>query len=914
MKTVSEIKKLYLDFFEKKQHKHVASSSLIPKGDPTLLFTTAGMVQFKPFFAGSVELPYTRAVTAQKCLRTTDLENVGKTERHCTFFEMLGNFSFGDYFKKEAIEYALEFSLDVLKIPLEKIWITIYLDDDEAESYWIQAGIPRERIVRLGKKDNFWGPAGDSGACGPCSELYMDRGEEHSTPKCGIESPCQPGCDCDRFMEYWNLVFNQFHQDTSGVLHPLAQTGIDTGSGLERVALLLQGVDSVYDTDQLKRIIERIEALVGISYRDNDKAPFRVLTDHCRSVSFAIADGIYPDRTGRGYVIRRLIRRASLYARKLNQFEPFLYKLVSEIVSIYQEEYPELSEQKEKIESILYSEEKLFLNTLEVGITHMEDMIEDCRSKNLTLFPGKYIFKLYGTYGFPAEMTREILEEKNLVFDEKGFLEEFEKDRELSRESWKNKKSSLLNDPSISNLSETKFIGYESHSGEAEIQIVLKDGISIPSLNPGESGILILDSTPFYGESGGQLGDTGYVKSDDFLFQVTDTQKENNIVLHIGTVLKGAIVPGSKVKAEIDSERRRLLTLHHSGTHLMHGALREILGSHVSQKASLVSNEYLRFDFSHASAMTEEEMEKVEKKVNLAIRSSEKVSTRELPMEEARKTGAIAFFEDKYGDRVRVVQMGEFSTEFCGGCHVEETSSIGYFMITKESSPGAGNRRIEAVCGERVIEYFQKEFQGLDVLISEFNIKSRELIGDTSLFITSKVPTPEEVRSVFQKEGSDSVSSLRSLKKNLESNLSLSQKRLMDFKKEFATRQSISLQERMGEIYDSGQPISDYYFISSDFSGMKNEALKELGDTLKNKNQSSVVLFLNKMEKSNSVILMAGKEAVNKGLNCNLLYREISGLLNGKGGGKPDLAQGSASNLEKWNDAVLLLKNKLSGV
>ncbi|MBP9162290.1 MAG: alanine--tRNA ligase, partial [Leptospiraceae bacterium] len=493
-KTVAEIRKLFIDYFRNNGHTIVASSSLIPVGDPTLLFTTAGMVQFKPYFTGAVELTFTRAATSQKSLRTTDLENVGRTERHCTFFEMLGNFSFGDYFKKEAIAYALDFSTKHLGFDKEKIWITVYLDDDEAENFWLAEGIPKERIVRLGKKDNFWGPAGDTGACGPCSELYLDRGPEKGGPNCGTSNTCKPGCDCDRFLEFWNLVFNQFDQDINGKLNPLKQTGIDTGSGLERVALLLQNVDSVYDTDELRRIIGFIEKLSGKAYDTETKMAFRVLTDHSRAITFSISDGVMPDKTGRGYVIRRLIRRASLFARRIGIKEAFIYKVIPEIVDIYKEEYPDLAKRQTEIIRIVKSEEDLFLNTLELGLAVIDSMTKQYEAKKEKRFSGADTFKLYGTYGFPAEMTKEILGDRGFEFDEKGFAEELEKDRKLSRDSWKGKKAQVL-----SSLGEkipaTKFTGYEKVSDEGKILFILQDSKPVSTLKTGEDGIIVLNQS-----------------------------------------------------------------------------------------------------------------------------------------------------------------------------------------------------------------------------------------------------------------------------------------------------------------------------------------------------------------------------------------------------------------------------------
>ncbi len=909
-KTVSEIKKSYLTYFQSKGHTLVKSSSLIPVGDPTLLFTTAGMVQFKPLFTGAVDLPYTKATSAQKCLRTTDLENVGKTERHCTFFEMLGNFSFGDYFKQEAIEYALEFSVKHLGFPIEKIWITVYLDDEEAIGMWVKAGVPRERIVKLGKADNFWGPAGDSGACGPCSELYLDRGIEKGNPDCGTKNECKPGCSCDRFLEYWNLVFNQFNQDTEGVLHPLKQTGIDTGSGLERVALLLQGVESVYETDQLKRIILEIEKLTGLEYEKNEKAPFRVLTDHSRSITFAISDGILPDKTGRGYVIRRIIRRAALFARKLNQREPFLYKLIPTVVDIYKDEYPEVKERELEIQKIVYGEEKLFLNTLEIGLNLLENQMETYKQKKEIVFSGKELFKLYGTYGFPSEMMREILQENQLQFDDKGFDEEFEKDRALSRESWKGKKVSYLSGID-SKLPPTVFTGYESVNGKGIALLLIKGKELVSALRVGDEGCIALSSSSFYGESGGQIGDTGFLITSDATFQVIDTQKENDVVLHIGKVLKGEFLLNTEISTEVDDSKRNLLTYHHSGTHLLHGALRRVLGNHVSQKASLVSNEYLRFDFSHPTQMLDSEIQRVEDDVNLAIQNSISVDVNVFGIEDAKKTGAVAFFEEKYGDRVRVVKMGEFSSEFCGGCHVKNTGEIGYFMILKESSPGAGNRRIEALCGEKVPEYFHSEFQILKNSVSDFNLKTKEIMQNTTLFITEDVPTPEEIQKIFKEKKSSGVSILRIKRKKL--------LEVLDEKKEILNKEKKNKEQILNkkllthtdEIFASHKEVAGILFFHYKFVEVKMDALKELGDTLKNKYPNSVLFFVNSNGDSDALLFMAGKEAVKRKVNSGELLNKVSSILGGRGGGKPELAQGSSKEKNKYDEAINIILQEL---
>lgn len=901
-KTVSQIRKEFLEFFKSKNHTVVPSSSLIPVGDPTLLFTTAGMVQFKSLFAGAVELPYTRATSSQKSLRTTDLENVGKTERHCTFFEMLGNFSFGDYFKKEAIEFALEFSLKHLEFDKDKIWITVYLDDDEAIQLWIEQGIPRERIVRLGKEDNFWGPAGDSGACGPCSELYLDRGIERG---CG-SLDCKPGCSCDRFLEYWNLVFIQFNQDTSKVFHPLKQKGIDTGSGLERVALLIQNVDSVYDTDELKTIILEIEKLSGISYQHSNADSFRVLTDHSRATTFAICDGIYPDRTGRGYVIRRLIRRAALFARKLGIKTTFLYKLLDTVVSIYSEQYPDLKLREAEIKRVILSEETLFLNTLELGLEQLEIILSKYEKSGLKVLSGEDSFKLYSTYGFPPEMTSEILSQRGFSFDKNAFDIELEKDRTLARETWKGKKGSLLT--GLSNIKSTEFTGYKSIVQDSNIFKILSNGTQVQKVISGEEGILIFDKTCFYAESGGQIGDVGYIKNGNSVFQVLDTQKEAEVFVHIGKVLSGEFVVGDNIHAMVDASRRELLTYHHSGTHLLNGALRKTLGTHVMQKASLVSNDYLRFDFSHPTALLGTEIFQVEELVNQAIRDSVSVHTKVLPIEEAKKTNAVAAFDEKYGSMVRVVQMGDHSTEFCGGCHVDNTANIKYFLILKESSPGAGNRRIEAVCGSQVVDFFQVTFQELHKKIQDFNLKVKETILDKKeadpLLIQIDLPTPNQVQERFEIKKSYAVKEYRDLHNKVNEVFEKNHLALIKIQKKIESQKTQNLIGNIDEFASKFIEINGHKVLIHQFEKLNVDSIKSLGDQLKNRPGSVVLLFVNKDDSNLTFVFMANKEAIAKGVNCNDLIKSICTRINGRGGGRPDMAQGGGKTEQDASDLL----------
>ena len=698
VKTINDIRKSYLEFFESKKHLRLPSASLLPAQDPTLLFTTAGMVPFKEYFSGARVPPSRRIVTVQKCLRTTDLESVGRTKRHLSFFEMLGNFSFGDYFKKEAIEFAWEYSTQFLPFPKERIWISIFENDDEAYEIWNKhIGVPAERIVRLGRADNFWGPAGESGACGPCSELYLDRGEEFGTD----EQNRAPGGSGDRFMEFWNLVFNQFDFQKGQYL-PLAQTGIDTGAGLERLATLVQGVDSVFDTDELMRLRQRAAEIFAAEYTGERVIPLRVITDHVRTLTFAMSDGIFPSNESRGYVLRRVLRRAMLFGRRLGQKEPLLHQLCTTVREIYGEFYPELAQNVPFISDYIRQEEMRFLRTLDSGAERLEQLVRQVREQKASMLPGKEVFQLYDTFGFPLEMTIELAEAEHLGVDVQGFKAEMEKQRERGRAAWKG----ALELP-VERTLRTTFTGYDSLTGTGTILALVRGEQRVESLKEGDaaSGLcfVLTDRTPFYAEGGGQLGDNGYLRTAAGSARVVDCRKQNDAWVHLVTEIEGELKTGDQAELSVDRARREALARHHSATHLLNAALRKILGTHIKQSGSLVHPDYLRFDFSHPKAMSAEELVAVENAVNEVIRADLTVETAELPKSEAEKRGAVMTFGEKYGDVVRVVEMGDFSKEFCGGTHVARTGDIGDFIIQKESSPGAGNRRIEAFAGNAAL-------------------------------------------------------------------------------------------------------------------------------------------------------------------------------------------------------------------
>lgn len=691
---INDIRSSFLSFFESKNHLRQKSASLLPVDDPTLLFTTAGMVPFKDFFSGAKNAPASRLVSVQKCLRTTDLESVGKTKRHLSFFEMLGNFSFGDYFKKEAIEFAWEYSTQFLPFAKEQIWISIFENDDEAHALWHKhIGVPENRIVRLGRADNFWGPAGESGACGPCSELYLDRGAEYGT---GPENEA-PGGSGDRFMEFWNLVFNQFDFQKGSYL-PLAQTGIDTGAGLERLGTLVQGVDSVFDTDELKILRERAGAIFAANYSGDNIVALRVLADHIRTLTFAMSDGIFPSNESRGYVLRRVLRRAMLFGRKLGQKEPQLYKLCETVNEVYGKFYSELTQNIPFISDYIREEENRFLRTLDSGAQRLENLFSDVKSAGQKTLAGKEAFQLYDTFGFPLEMTIELAEIEGLAVDTQGFKVEMEKQRERGRSAWKGALTLPIG-PEIS----TQFTGFDALTGLGKVTKMLVGNTAaakIEALRPGDLCFLVTDKTPFYAEGGGQLGDTGFVKGPHGHARIGDCRKQGDAFVHLITDLEGFIDTGETVQLHVDSERRQALMRHHSATHLLNAALRAELGEHIKQSGSLVHPDYLRFDFSHPKALSAQQIRTVESIVNQQITGNLKVDTAVLNKTEAEKRGAVMTFGEKYGDVVRVVEMGSFSKEFCGGTHVQTTADIGVFFIEKESSPGAGNRRIEAVAGE----------------------------------------------------------------------------------------------------------------------------------------------------------------------------------------------------------------------
>lgn len=868
---VMDLRTSFIEFFKSRDHRIVPSSSLIPKDDPTLLFTTAGMVQFKPMFAGIVELEYTRAASVQKCLRTSDLEKVGKTKRHLTFFEMLGNFSFGDYFKKEAIEYAWEYSTSVIGFRPEDIWVSVYQEDDEAFEIWNKRiGITSEKIVRLGKEDNFWGPAGDSGACGPCSELYIDRGRSFG---CG-KNDCKPGCDCERFLEYWNLVFNQFNQDVTGALHPLARPGIDTGMGLERLAALVQNVDSVYETDEFASIIRFVEdqaaAAAGTvrGAADEVKTAVRIIAEHARALTFALADGVFPSNEGRGYVLRRILRRAMRFSSQIGIREPFIYKVTDPIVAAMGGFYPEIREAAPHVRKVIESEEQRFLETLENGMDRLDEIVKSLKKQKHTVMSGRDAFILHDTFGFPLEMTMEIAQENGITLDVKGYEIEMEKQRERGKQSWKSAGDSLiaaLRDI-VSRGAETVFTGYEHEIEETRVTFIHNGASFVDRLGEGERGIVVLEATPFYGEAGGQVGDVGIIEASGSIFRVEDTQRAGAAAAHIGTVLRGEFRIGDAVRASIDVVNRNLIRANHTVTHLLHAALRSVIGTHVRQAGSLVSPDRMRFDFSHFAAMTDEEIERVESIVNEKIWLNIPVETTVMSYGDAIAAGATAVFDEKYGDTVRVVSVGDFSKELCGGTHAFRTGQIGAFTIVRESSPGAGMRRIEAVTLRGLLE----------------RLKSHERI------VADCARAAHVSESALGQRVEDLVKRVRALEKELE-----------QVKKK-------TLSSGVDELLAHAEHVDGITIVSHAEDGVSVEELRAIADAVRAKVKGSVVLLGAKNDDKAVLLFAATNSAVSRGIDCGKLIKESVRLVGGGGGGRKDMAQAGGKSPEGLERALAL--------
>ena len=870
--SLNELREKYLAFFESKNHLRLPSFPLVPINDPSLLLINSGMAPMKKYFTGEEEPPRNRVCTCQKCIRTPDLERVGHTARHGTFFEMLGNFSFGDYFKYEAIPWAWEFLTETLEIPTELLWPSIYENDEEAYDIWVnRVGVTPEHVVRLGKADNFWEHG--TGPCGPCSEIYFDRGIKYG---CG-NPDCKPGCECDRFMEIWNNVFSQFNNDGNGNYTELSQKNIDTGMGLERLACVMQSVDNMFEVDSIRKILDHVCAIAGKTYGDdkNNDISIRVITDHIRSSMFMIADGVIPSNEGRGYVLRRIIRRACRHGKLLGINRAFLCELCVTAIGESCEAYSELGEKKDYILKVLSMEEDRFAATIDAGLNILNSMIEDTKAAGNTTLAGDDAFKLYDTYGFPIDLTREIAEEAGLTIDNDRFTALMQEQRTRAREAranisgWANASGSLLTD-----LPKTEFVGYTEEVCDAKVLAIVVDDGLVDQVNEGEF-TLILDKTPFYGEGGGQVGDEGSIYAPDTMALVLDTKKTDGIYLHMCNMNVGAIRVGDMLKAHINTARREAIMRNHSAAHLLQNALREVLGNHVEQAGSFVSDTVCRFDFTHFAALTSEEIGKVEWLVNAEILKAGEGSMTEMPIDEAKKLGAMALFGEKYGKTVRVVRMGSKSIELCGGTHVDNTGKIGLFKIVGESSVAAGVRRIEAVTGTGVLALLA----GKDALLHEV---AREL----------KVPNVSDVAK----------------------KATALQGEIATAKKEIEALNAKLAGGKLDAILASAVDVKGVMLVAARAEGMNVDMARTLVDDIKAKYENAVVVLAVEADGKLNFLAGAGKDAVAKGAHAGKLVGAVAAVTGGKGGGRPDNAMAGGRDASQIDAALACAKATLEGM
>ena len=862
---VNELRQMFLDFFDSKDHLVMKSFSLVPQNDKSLLLINAGMAPLKPYFTGAEIPPRTRVATCQKCIRTGDIENVGKTARHGTFFEMLGNFSFGDYFKHEAIAWSWEFLTKVVGLDPERLYPSVYVEDDEAFEIWNkEVGIPAERIFRFGKEDNFWEHG--AGPCGPCSEIYYDRGEKYG---CG-KPDCTVGCECDRYIEVWNNVFTQFENDGEGHYETLQQKNIDTGMGLERLAVIVQDVDSIFDVDTICALRNKVCEVAGVTYGENHDADvsIRLITDHMRSATFLISDGVMPTNEGRGYVLRRLIRRAARHGRLLGIQGQFLAELSTTVIEGSKDGYPELEEKKDFILNVLNNEESQFNKTIDQGLKILGDMETAMKEAGENTLNGQDAFKLYDTYGFPMDLTKEILEEKGYSIDEAGFKAEMEAQRKRARESrevtnYMGAEATVYDE--IDTSVTTEFTGYDRLSDTSAVAVLTTEKEIVTSLMEGQKGTIFVEKTPFYATMGGQEGDTGVITGANGTFRVEDTIKlRGGKYGHVGTMISGMITKGEEVKLEVAGEERNATCKNHSATHLLQKALKTVLGAHVEQKGSLVTPTRLRFDFAHFQSMTPEEIAKVEELVNKEIQAGLEVKTQIMGIEEAKKTGAMALFGEKYRDEVRVVSMGDFSVELCGGTHVANTSAITLFKIISEAGVAAGVRRIEALTGNNVLEYYR----GLE---NQLHTVAKAL-----------KTTPAEI--------TDKIAHL--------------QKELKELHSENESLKSKMAQESLGNVMDQVVEVKGVKVLASAVEGVDMNGLRDLGDQLKEKLGEGVVVLASAKDGKVSLLAMATQEAMNRGVHAGNLIKAAAAIVGGGGGGRPNMAQAGGKNPEKIGEAI----------
>ncbi len=870
---LNKLREMYLSFFETKGHLRLPSFSLIPRNDPSLLLINAGMSPMKTWFTGEEEPPRHRVTTCQKCIRTPDIENIGKTARHGTYFEMLGNFSFGDYFKTEAIHWAWEFltSPDWVGIDPDRLYPSVYLDDDEAWNIWHdEIGIAPERIFRFGKEDNFWEHG--SGPCGPCSEIYYDRGEKYGCGKPG----CTVGCDCDRYIEIWNIVFSQFNNDGQGNYTELAQKNIDTGMGLERLAVVCQDVNSLFDVDTVMNITHKVSEITGAHYGETNAkdVSLRIITDHIRSSTFMICDGVLPSNEGRGYVLRRLLRRAARHGRLLGVKEPFLYKVCDTVIHENRGAYPELAERQEYITGIIRSEEETFARTIDGGMAIFADMLAAHKAKGESVFSGADAFKLHDTYGFPIDLTKEMAADENMTVDEDAFRTLMNEQRRRAKEARSSDETAWAGlDLGLDNLP-TKFTGYERLHDDCTILAIVAENELRQCVVSGVSASIVLDQTPFYAEMGGQSADHGLLILKDAVFEVNDVQKNKaGKVLHHGTMVSGNLSVGDKVNACVDTGRRKAIMRAHSATHLLHKALRSVLGDHVHQAGSLVEPDRLRFDFTHFSAMKPEEIASVERMVNEAVLEGFPITVKELPIAEARSLGAMALFGEKYGDIVRVVDMGDgYSVEFCGGTHLDNTAKVGSFRIVSEFSVASGVRRIEAITGQETLKFIETNTKLLMTLSEKLKTKPEELLA------RADARTGE----------------IRALKQEIE---------------KFRGKELISSAE---SFLASAKSVGPFHVFTGTVPAENPDVLRKIGDFLRDKDENIVAVLANVRDGKITFHSVCGKAAVAAGIRAGDIIRSVTAICGGKGGGKPDSAMGGGSDVMKLDNALATVDDFVS--
>jgi alanyl-tRNA synthetase len=860
---LNEIRQAFLDFFESKEHYVGKSFPLVPQEDKSLLLVNAGMAPLKNYFTGAETPPNVRMATCQKCLRTGDIENVGYTARHATFFEMLGNFSFGDYFKKESIEWGWEFVTQVLEMPVDKLWVTVYLDDDEAYEIWEKdIKVPKERIVRLGKEDNFWEIG--TGPCGPCSEIYFDRGESFG---CG-DPDHKPGCNCDQYMEFWNHVFTQYNRDENGNYSPLENKNIDTGMGLERIAAIMQGVDSIFEVDTIKSVLDKVVELSGKTYGANrkDDISIRIITDHIRSVTFLVSDGVLPNNEGRGYVLRRLLRRAARHGKLLGIKEMFLKDIVDVVIEMSGEAYPNLIEKKETIKKVISIEEERFYQTIDQGMAILESYIETHKSTGV--LPGEDAFKLYDTYGFPLDLTREILEELDMTVDEAAFEKAMEAQRTRARSArenedevgWEESTNKILR-----TFEKTKFVGYDYLEYDSICLGILNQGKSVEIATIGDVDDIITQETPFYAESGGQTGDHGLMSAPGVEVQVQDCKKsKSGVFMHRCRIIKGTVSLGMSISLKIDKARRKDTARNHTSTHLLHKALRTVLGEHVEQAGSYVGPDRLRFDFTHFNPMTTEEVLEVENIVNDAILACDDVTVVETDIENAKALGAMALFNEKYGDTVRVVRVGDFSMELCGGTHLSNSSEAGMFKIVSEGGVAAGVRRIEAVTANQALRHFRNTEDTLNQVLEVIKVNRSEIIDK-------------------------SMNLLDDIKRLAKENESLKSK---------------AAGSHLKEILDQSVLLDGVSIVSYGFENFDIMTVRNMADRLKDELDEYVIVLGASKDDKVAFVSMSSEGAISKGLHAGNIIREVAKLTGGSGGGRPNMAQAGGKEPQKMNAAL----------